>query len=118
MLSITINPTLKVRVAPLPVVSLSFEYLVQIWEPVGLVPEKISIFEADYIANSNSTSTVDMLKAKILALWQDRIKDLPDDHYFKKIDKVELIECDLLVPKYASPCVVDCDGGGCISCKD
>ena len=124
VLNITETDTLKVRIAPLAIIDLRLRWMIQIVEPILLIEEEYYISHNDaFVINSQECITdvlTDVLKNRMLDKWKTVVKDFPDDHFFKTINKVELIECDLMVPKVeirSSSCSCDCDGG-CVTCKD
>lgn len=91
--------TIKALYAQLPVIDTSMRYLVQVLEPIPLVPveKKISWLSED--------GPINTLKDILLVEWYADIKMAADDQYdslpdwMKQVNEVELIECDLLVPK-------------------
>lgn len=99
-LKVEITDTVKAYYAKLPITDMSFRYMVQVLEPVALVaserkiPYKISLINQDPIQE---------LKNLLLKEWHEHWKgkeDILGENYWAfGVNKVELIECDLLVPK-------------------
>lgn len=93
--------TIKAYYAKLPTLDLGHRYLVEILEPVPMVPCEKRTYK--------NRTTIDIgyepissLEELLLKEWKDGFKDSEEihkDHWVFKIDKVELIECDLLIPK-------------------
>lgn len=96
--------TIKAMYAPMPMMGLSVDYLVEVTEPIKLVPFVRSISVAQLSAMPIGSSTHAALKEILLKEWHDHFKMqdpelLKDCQWVTKVDKVELILCDLLVPK-------------------
>lgn len=93
--------TITAKYALLPQIDLSLRFLVEVTEPIGLCAfeHKISA------VMSMIKSPTDVLKEHLLAQWHEMYKD--HKRVMKKagvewvydVKNVNLIECDLLVPK-------------------
>jgi hypothetical protein len=108
--------TIVARYAKLPVLEPSHRYLVKVMEPLELceIEKKITYedmrrFEVipkgdKYSKDDWNAYALEALKKLLLEEWHGYVKDLEwmteeDAVWVLKLDKVELIECDLLVPK-------------------
>ena len=102
-LQIIPGTTIKARYAKLPILDLSERFLVQVIEPVPLAATEMSVSLVSHIIHNKTD--LEQLKFQILEDWHnnlrqytgDNIASLPD--WMIGVDMVELIECDLLVPK-------------------
>lgn len=93
---LTETDTITVLCAKLPFTDTYRRFLVQILTPFAQVPS-IRTFPHDMTKSFNGTED---LKGLLLMEWRamlDINEAIPE--WMKKVDKVELIECDLLVPK-------------------
>ena len=102
--TITETDTIKANFAIMPIVDLSVSVLVQVLEPVNLVPEIYTFSAYNRVTETallNSEAIHTALKEKLLTDWHANFKDttavLPE--WIAKVSKVELIECNLLTPK-------------------
>lgn len=87
------NGKISAKYATLPITSTKVQFLVEVVEPVGLIP---LIKTVDYYAGVNG------LKDLILAEQKEQLKPLSTMtgwEWVNTINDVELIECDLLTPK-------------------
>jgi len=109
--------TLKVRIALLPTVDSCMGWMIQITEPMFMIPEEYCISYNDVFVTNSQENITEILKSGLLEKWKTMVQDLPDDHEWKNLNKVELIKCDLMVPKVINRCVADCDGE-CMTCRD
>jgi len=89
---------LKVKIAELAIVDLRIRWMIQITEPMLLIPEEHCLSYDDLFVTNSSDDMTQALNNSLLEKWKNIVKDLPDNHEWKAIDKVELIECDLMVP--------------------
>ena len=100
--------TIKARYAKVFSLDMLEQFLVEILEPFHMVPAIHTVSLAKLLLNSNNSH--DALKEELLKNWHSQLeKDLSfiskdkdimaSIEWMKKVDKVELIECDLLVPK-------------------
>ena len=96
--------TIKAKFARMPIQDLSVRFLVQELEPVPMVARIETV--THNATMSSGKKDIDLLKEQLLKVWHDQINEhttsedrekLPD--WMKEVDNVELIECDLLVPK-------------------
>lgn len=95
--------TIKAKFASLPIEDLSVRFLVEVLEPVQLVPRIMAITHS--LTQLSGKLPTDILKEVLLKEWHDHFKneitvELPP--WISQVDKVQLIECDLLVPKVQS----------------
>lgn len=90
---------LRVRYARLPVLSTALDLMVQIDSPVSLIPQTMTLKSGEAFKDNFE----EILKEKLKLRWEQMILEHPmgsaASGYFKPIEKVELIECDLLTPK-------------------
>lgn len=106
VMEITQTDTITAKIAQLPVTALSIDFIVEVMTPIHLVPQMIQIgLSHKELTNDPDVACRELLKKDLLAEWHSHFDDpqmtqgevLPE--WIKKVDKVELIECDLLVPK-------------------
>ena len=100
ILTVKKTDTLVVRFVPLPITGIKLEFLVQIVEPLVFVPSIRSLGVMDMF-EVISNNTEDCLKAHILRHWKEQLFDIAEDSdlgWLKNINKVQLIECELLTP--------------------
>jgi hypothetical protein len=113
--NVTMTDRILAYYAMMPITDLSVRYLVQIREPVQMATEKYSIPFSDVFefaishASTMFKSPEDALKEHILLKYRENFANVsdedlrgPDVARLFKIDKVELVECDLLVPRQLS----------------
>jgi hypothetical protein len=81
--------TIEARFAELPIIDMSRRFLVQVMKPVPLIPMEKKIPFKDK----------QKLEDILLEEWTSHVKDAPKDSWMHNVNKVELIGCDLLVPK-------------------
>ena len=82
---------LVAKIAPLPITNLSLKYLVEIVSPIHLFPTQIDLkyFEPN-------------VKQEVLNFWKKQFNEIDlssETDWLLAINDVELIDCDLLVPK-------------------
>lgn len=89
------------RYAKLPLTSTKQSHLVEVLEPVKTIP---LVMEVDY--SLASLTEIGDLKEALLSRWNEQLKVTldgvippPSTKWMFEVDSVELIECDLLVPK-------------------
>lgn len=93
--------TLKVKYAHMPITDLSVSFLVAVVEPVELVIRQMSFSHGAMLIHGNDP--LKSLSDQLIREWYGELRkskpgiDLPE--WMTKINKVQLIECDLLVPK-------------------
>jgi len=106
VLEITQTDTITAKIAQLPVTALSIDFMVEVLEPIHLIPQIIQIgLTQKELSGDPDASCRQLLKQELLADWHAHFDDseivkgeaLPE--WIKLVDKVDLIECDLLVPK-------------------
>lgn len=101
MITVIQTRTIKVKYAKLPQIDLNNRYMVEVLEPVPQVASEMYIYGSS-VLNIIPGYEIQTLKEQLLANWKDqfpaKLKDqLPAWIY--EVDSVDLIECDLLVPK-------------------
>lgn len=95
--------TIKVLISQLPYESTYTSYMCQVLEPVKMIP-KIRTYSSAFSLISE-TPPLEKLKEQLLAEWHAHFKHVrremkkADAMWVYDVNKVELIECDLLVPK-------------------
>src|SRR4030042_616723 len=110
-LKIKNTDTLVAKYAKLPVIAPSQDYLVSYLEPIETVPRKIVIDyymsrqlqpKGGYEIKDGKVTDESRLGIYILEEWKALLAyqgDLGGCEWMKNINKVRLIECDILVPK-------------------
>lgn len=96
---VTDTDTIKAAYAQLPITGTSIRFVVQVSTPLDLIPE---IIEVPFRLTEVSVSSKEKLKKVLLDKFKDSFKECKDRdilNWANKVTKVELIECDLLVPK-------------------
>lgn len=94
--------TIKAHFAPLPVIDTNMRYLVRVLEPVELIPQTFII---SGIAAQGSGGPLEALKDELLEEWHTQFKNQKralknaSMEWVHTVDKVELIECNLMTPK-------------------
>lgn len=100
---VTKTDTIKAKYAKMPIVSLSQEYLVEILEPVLMVATVKSVIFSPKVVGAPTLE--EKLKELLLDEWHEQFRGQirkiknTESAWMLEVDKVELIECDLLVPK-------------------
>jgi len=97
-LEVVQTDTIKAKYAMLPVIDLTVSYLIEILEPIPQFPVEKILTNASVLIMGHQKA----LEILLLTEWHNQFKDLPEEHrveWIDNVDKVELIECDLLVPK-------------------
>lgn len=87
--------TIKVNYYQLPITNLYKEFIVEVLQPMPTVPVVKKITYSSFTQDPK-----EVLKELLLNEWHEVIgmaTDVPQ--WMKDINKVELIECDLLTPK-------------------
>jgi hypothetical protein len=91
--------TVKAKIAQLPITDLSVQFLVQVLEPIKLIPRVISV------PGYSNLSPTALLSDLLLKEWHDHfaldseILTEKENAWISKVDKVQLVECDLLLSK-------------------
>ena len=109
LLTITKTDKIKVYYAQMPIDGLAIPYLFHVLEPITLIPQ---IYKTTIAANmiqehNNKPTVIDRLKLHILEQYRSNFSRKLDRDALRKagygwlisVNEVELIECDLLVPK-------------------
>lgn len=78
-----------VKYTNMPPNGLEFRFLIQIDEPVKMTPEILFIPASDVLRSADALSA---LRSKISKLWKERCPEI-------ELSEIELVECDILVPK-------------------
>ncbi len=86
--------TITAKFAHLPIIEGSYRYLIEIEKPVQGIT---------FIKKCDSWDKQE-LKEDLLKDWENHVAQIPfefisEDHWMRKVSKVELVECELLVPK-------------------
>jgi hypothetical protein len=106
VLQITKTDTINARIAELPCVDLAMDFMVEVMTPIHLVPRFMSVnLTQKELSEDPAVACREIVKKWLLQEWHDHFKEseeiykekVPD--WIKGVQKVELIECDLLVPK-------------------
>lgn len=122
-LQITQTDAITAHFATLPIIDTKMRFLVRVLTPVELIPREFAFSADDPLAmalnfnHSNWSQVVanrqnaalEILKQKLLDEWHSQFKN--KKRAMKKagalwiydVNKVELVECDLLVPKNMTP---------------
>lgn len=98
-LKIVETDTIKANYAQLPITELAIGFLVQVLEPVAMVPKIVKITHSLTLIRGSATDT---LKDVLLDEWKAMVASEGDGKlpgWMHKVDKVNLVECDLLVPR-------------------
>ena len=90
--------TIKAYYAKLPVVDLGSRYMVQVLEPIPLIPVEKKLYLSSLNPESEP-SLEELLLEEWKNFYRSENKIMGKDSWVYKVNKVELIECDLLVPK-------------------
>ncbi len=101
-LKVVETDTLKVKVAELPTVDLSRRYMIQILEPITLIPQEVRL-SLNFASDKGTINAA--LEKTLLGEWDSLVKEYatPDvPEWMRQVNKVDIIECDLLVPKQQS----------------
>lgn len=102
-IEVVITKTIKAKYATMPVTDLSIKVLIEQLEPVQMVAEVITV-GIGYAASLDGTTEA-RIKKRLLDIWHKQLLDLTPEERAKvpqwmlEVDSVELIECNLLVPK-------------------
>ena len=94
------SDTIKAKYCQLPIVDFYVRFMVEVLQPVAIVPTIKSIYYSD-LEGADCKNTTISLKKLLLEEWKEQINvtDQTPPQWMKDVNKVELIECDLLVPK-------------------
>jgi hypothetical protein len=105
-IEITQTDTVQAKIAELPCIWLAVDFLVEVLTPIHLAPRIFSIpLTEQELSAEPQEACRDILKQELLKEWHEHFKDAEVVHgekvpdWIKGVQKVELIECDLLVPK-------------------
>jgi hypothetical protein len=107
-LQITETDTIQAKIAELPITDLTQDFIVEVMTPIQLVPRILAFsLELIHVVKHTDPHVMfrDCLKQELLREWHAHFDNeelsvqekLPD--WVRQVNKVELIECDLLVPK-------------------
>jgi len=97
-LKVTETDTILAKYAALPITDTSVRYLVQVLEPVPLVP-MIKKIDHDLYDRWKSTTLETLLLEEWKAHYSGQEDIIGKDHWVYRVKEVKLIECDLLVPR-------------------
>ena len=95
---ITKTDTLKAKYSVLPIVDTNISFMVEVLEPIKMIPVIKKVY---HDMTKIDQDGITKLKALLLKEWNEHLVDSqkkgPDWLY--NIKNVDLIECDLLIPK-------------------
>jgi hypothetical protein len=98
-MSVKVTNVIKAHYAELPVIDLNYRYLVQVIEPIGMIPTEMKF------PFSSAIDPLSLMRDHLLDDWHKHLKNSKKKlrkakiDWMLTVDRVELIECDLLVPK-------------------
>ena len=107
VLEIIQTDTIQAKIAQLPICTLAMDFMVEVLTPIRLIPRilSVSLAPSGVLHADMPTACRDALKTELLREWHDHFKmdkaiyGEEPPAWVVAVDKVELIECDLLVPK-------------------
>lgn len=94
--------TIKAKYAAVPNGTLTMDFMVEMLEPIPMIPSILTVSHMGMVINSKTPE--EALKEAILADWRSRIEMYDvnakeETKWLSEVDSVELIECDLMVPR-------------------
>jgi hypothetical protein len=102
-LNVKQTKTIRALYSELPITGTAMQYLVQVTEPIEMVPVIKTV--SQQFGDRDIPTMTETLKANLLLEWKASVKNIKES-WVHAVNEVNLIECDLLVPKPVKPCAI------------